>query len=158
MKKDVEKDRLLAEKVRLVFATLTLFEPYPYPYPHAPLFCSSTLIIPALLVKKDVEKDRLLAEKVSLVFATLTLFLTLPVSLCLKMDYLFSKEFLRECFEHLDMNGDESISLVEFVRLPVFGKNNSIFYKLDKNKSGSIDMDEFLEGILSSYQKKNLFF
>ncbi len=64
-----------------------------------------------------------------------------------KMDYLFSTKFLCDCFEHLDNNGDGSISLVEFLRLPVFGKNNAIFYKLDADKSGSIDMDEFVQGM-----------
>ncbi len=54
-----------------------------------------------------------------------------------RVDFLYSDDFLTACFQHLDKNGDGSLSLVEFLRMPVFGKRNDIFYQFDTDKVDS---------------------
>ncbi len=51
-----------------------------------------------------------------------------------RVEFLYSDDFLTACFQHLDKNGDGSLSLVEFLRMPVFGKRNDIFYQFDTDK------------------------
>jgi hypothetical protein len=64
-----------------------------------------------------------------------------------RLHLLFSEAFLRDCFVHLDVDGSNSISLIEFLKLPVVGKNNAIFYELDSDHSGDLDVDEFVTGL-----------
>jgi hypothetical protein len=51
-----------------------------------------------------------------------------------RVEFLYSNDFLTACFQHLDKNGDGSLSLVEFLKMPVFGKHNAIFYQFDTDK------------------------
>ncbi len=50
------------------------------------------------------------------------------------------------CFDILDVNGDGGVNLREFLKVPVFNSMSGHFYKLDTDKSGELDREEFIRG------------
>jgi hypothetical protein len=71
--------------------------------------------------------------------------------------FLFSDTFLEQCFCFLDTNFNKSLSLAECMMLaPVIGKNRSVFERFDTDKTGNIDMMEFLAGMRSLEKSQEL--
>ncbi len=55
------------------------------------------------------------------------------------------------CFDILDVNGDGGVNFREFLKVPVFNSMSGHFYKLDTDKSGELDREEFIRGTLKYF-------
>lgn len=74
-----------------------------------------------------------------------------------KKEDIFKESFLRVCFfDLLDHNKDGTLSLIEFLKLQAFNKNNAFFYQLDKDKNGQIEFNEFIIGIQAMRRTSDL--